>query len=94
MKKLIKRHYQAIVNRGLITQKTDLIDFIKKIIEEYHESLESIPYPPKLNDKAIQEFIDLIMVITNMFQFFDIDIKKEILKNIEVQEKRANEKLK
>ena len=32
-----KRHYEAIVKRGLITEKTTKYDFLKKIREEFFE---------------------------------------------------------
>jgi hypothetical protein len=86
---LTYRHYNACIKRGVITPDTDIGDFVKKLIEEYHEFLESIPYPPILDCKAKQELIDLIMVALNMLKFFDIDIKEELLKNVLTQEKRA-----
>jgi phosphoribosyl-ATP pyrophosphohydrolase len=85
MKNLLKRHYQAIVNRGLITSKTQTSDFVKKIKEEFDEMQDAY------NDEDfIQESIDCMCVITNMLQHLGVDIEKELIKNIEIQEKRAN----
>lgn len=101
MKNLFKRHYNAIVNRGLITPETELIDFQIKITEE-HGELKSIMAIDrnkqfknneiyKLTDSSIQESIDLIMVNINMLYHYGVDIEKELLRNVELQEKRANE---
>ena len=84
MKKLFKRHYQAIILRGLITDNTNINDFLRKIEEEFIELCIE-----QENDKFIQEAIDLIMVCVNMLQYKGVNIESELLKNILVQEKRA-----
>ena len=89
MKKLIKRHYQAIVSRLLITKKTTIQDFLNKLDEEVAE-LKSAKTKKEFN----QEAIDCMCVIINMLQHFNVKIKKELIKNIEIQEKRANETIK
>ena len=96
MKKLFKRHYQSIVNRGLITEnKTTIVDFKNKIREEFYELSDSITIDMYLNevftDNSKQESIDLVMTVLNMLEYMGVDIEKELIKNIELQEKRANE---
>ncbi len=90
MKELLIRHYQAIVSRGLITDKTDFVDFSVKINEEKGElSTELLILQKNKPSNWKQEAIDLICVVTNMLQHNNVDIELELIKNIEVQEKRA-----
>ena len=92
MEKLLIRHYNACIKRGVITPKTSFIDFVKKIEEEDKELLIEINKETpnyKLTESVIRETIDSIMVRLNMLRFYYIDIEKELLKNILVQEKRA-----
>jgi len=92
MKELLKRHYEAIVSRGLISPDTTLKDFIFKIMEEDDELLvEYMHSTNMLTSNAIQEAIDLIMVTANMLQHYGVDIEKELLISIEKQEKRAKD---
>ncbi len=97
MKKLIIRHYNACINRGVIGVYTSLFDFKEKIKEEYTELNDSLEndlktdYKPKLSDETIQESIDVVMSNLNMLMYNGVDIEKEILKNTLIQEKRANE---
>lgn len=88
MKELFKRHYQAIVKRGLIHDKVNIHDFFLKVTEEMQELSNAI-YE---NDNIEQEAIDLMMTTVNLCTWLGIDIEKELLKNTEIQEKRANEK--
>jgi len=93
MEKLIKRHYQAIKDRGLITKETKFIDFSNKINEEKGElSTELLKLLKGKPNNYKQESIDLVMVVLNMLQYNGVDIKAELLKNIEVQEKRVKNK--
>ena len=87
MKKLFKRHYQAIVKRGLITDETDIGDFIDKMYEELQEIDEA-----RRCEDIVNEIIDLMCVCTNTLIKQRVDIEKELLKNVLIQEKRANEK--
>lgn len=103
MKNLFKRHYNAIVNRGLITPETKIIDFLNKIREEFneldfeiiHSDINNLDvnnlYHLCYDENVVNESIDLIMTIINMLQYFNVDIEEELLKNVELQEKRANE---
>ena len=95
MKELFKQHYQAIVNRGLINEHTSLFDFKCKIYEEYGELNDSLAQDHftnssvVLSNESIQESIDLVMTVFNMLQHNGVDIEKELIKNIETQEKRV-----
>ena len=92
MKNLLHNHYALIKKRGLITDKTTLGEFMKKMSEEYHEAYESwaddcfwaiVP-----SDSFIYECTDLVMVVMNMFQHYGIDFEDELKKNIKKQESR------
>lgn len=85
MKHLFKRHFQAIVNRGLITSETTLDDFYDKLNEEVNELQLA-----NTNEEVHQEAIDVVMVCINMLQYLGVNFEKELIKNIETQEKRAN----
>jgi phosphoribosyl-ATP pyrophosphohydrolase len=93
MKRLFEQHYEAIVKRGLITDKTTAYDFLDKIHEEYTEFVieleESINFKPN-NYK--QEAIDLICSTMNMLIHFGVDIEQELIKNIKKQKERARNK--
>lgn len=91
--KQFKDHYEAIRARGLISYDTNIHDFMDKLNEEYYEvrseyaqmNLEENTIP---TSEMIQESIDLVMVVVNMFQHYGIDFKKELNKNISIQENR------
>ena len=97
MKILITEHYEAIKARGLIHTGTNIHDFISKLEEEYYEfrseyaqmNLEEITTPSK---EMIQESVDLVMVILDMFQHYDIDFKAELSENIKLQQGRTNKR--
>lgn len=103
MKDLFKRHYKSIVKRGLITPKTKIIDFLNKIREEFgelefeiiHSDANNLEcnnlYDITFDGNVVQESIDLVMTVVNMLQHFNVDIESELLKNVELQEKRVNE---
>lgn len=92
--KLIKRSYQSIVNRGLITDLTNIEDFSLKIQEEFEELkfeyleiiLKDKPIP---NENFIEESVDLVNVILNMLHHYGIDFEKEFVKCIEKNERRS-----
>jgi acyl carrier protein len=93
MKPLLTEHYEAIKARGLIHPGTSIHDFISKLEEEYYEfrseyaqmNLEDITTPSK---EMIQESVDLVMVIMDMFQHYGIDFKEELSENIKRQQSR------
>lgn len=84
-----KRHYEAIVKRGLITDKTTKYDFLKKIREEFFEFNKEMYKDAfetgNLRHDTIQEGMDLIYSIENFFTHFDVDIDKEREINIQHQ---------
>ncbi len=80
----IKRSYQSIVNRGLITAETTFKDWLDKIKEEVQElELEEGKHP-----RIIEELADIIIVATNMAFHYKIDINKSVADKIEVNEQR------
>lgn len=85
MKDLFKRHYNAIVKRGLITPETTKQDFWNKAEEELLELQVEIFQ----EDNWKQESIDLICATMNMLIHNGVDIEYELCKNIEKQEERA-----
>lgn len=93
MKKLFERHYQAIVKCGLIDDDTTILDFAEKIAEEQLELQKELFKSFFVGSNNLeQEAIDLVCSTINMLVHFGYDIEQELLKNIETQEKRANEK--
>lgn len=91
MKRLLKKHYNLIVKRGLIKDSTTLRDFDRKITEEYHEVYEaftSLIGSDKPDQRCLHECTDLVMTVLNMFQFYGIDFEDELRKNIRIQEGR------
>ena len=90
MEKLFKTHYQATVNRGLITDRTCITEFIEKINEEFNELKELHDNFEANTIEFDAEAMDLICATMNMLIHYGVDIEKELLKNIETQEKRAN----
>lgn len=94
MKDLFIRHYNTIVKRGLIDDEITLMYFVEKSEEEILEySIEcSHEYYNNNGKNWKQEAIDLICSAMNALIHFGVDIEKELIKNIETQEKRANEK--
>ena len=83
MNKLIKRSYESIKARNLITDKTTLDDFNNKIIEEFNET--QIEFESNNLEKYIHEGFDLVNVFFNFCYHNGIDINKKfeeiIIKN-------------
>ena len=83
MDKLIKRSYDSIVSRGLITDDTTLKDFNNKLIEEFNEA--QFEYDTQDLDKYFHELFDVVGVIFNMCYHNEIDIRSKfeeiIIKN-------------
>ena len=80
----LDKQYQAIVNRGAITNETDEFDFVNKLYEECQEVFDS-----SFLTKS-QEYIDVFCVVYNRFKHLGIDIKKELNQNIKHQQTRKN----
>jgi NTP pyrophosphatase (non-canonical NTP hydrolase) len=83
MRSLIKRNYKSIVQRGLINHATTLEDFINKLKEEVNE-FEHHNSPDNFNE----ELSDVILVCLNIAEHYQIDIEKEMIKKIKINEKR------
>ena len=93
MKHLILQHYTAIKNRGLITPITTFDQFMEKLHEEYMEVnnayADCVANNQCPSDELIYELTDLVMVVANCFQHYNIDLAKQIAKNCKVQEDRV-----
>lgn len=85
MEKLFYRHYAAIMQRGLINDKTQTSEFITKMQEELSEICNSTDF--EIN----HEVMDLICVCTNFLINNYCDIKKELKKNLKKQQLRAKQ---
>jgi len=90
-----KRHYEAIIKRGLINENTTLYDFLKKFREEFFELnkelyIDAFEPEQKLRHVTVQEAIDVIKTLENMLIHFGVDIQEATEINIKTQEKRIN----
>lgn len=83
MIELIRRNYKSIVQRGLINHSTTLEDFVDKLKEEVNE-FEHHNSPENLNE----ELADVILVCLNIAEHYQIDIEKELINKIEINENR------
>ena len=88
MEKLIKRSYNSIVKRNMITNKTTLEDFNNKLIEEFDEMQEE--YESNNLERYIHEGFDLINVFLNFCIHNNIDIKSKFEEIVIKNENRAN----
>lgn len=96
MKNLLHNHYLLTQKRGLITPETTFDQFVAKIDEEYLELCNeysdiardgfSVP-----SQSFINECTDLVMVVMNMFQHYDVDFEDQLKANIKVQESRVKQ---
>ena len=85
-------HYKLIQKRGLITPETTFSQFMDKLNEEWMEVCNAyadcIRDGKCPSDDLIYEMTDLLLVITNCFQHYGIDLSEQIAKNCKVQEGR------
>jgi len=88
MKDLIKRHYDAIRKRELITDGTSLGEFRVKLREEIEELWSSDMYDDTIDGDMAQEAMDVVGVIFNMLIHSGYDIEAEFKYNVEYQEAR------
>lgn len=85
MNQLILKHYQSICSRGLINDKTTMIDFINKQAEEDLEA--NLAYQALgISPEWVQEEIDAIMVRINKLTHYNVDFVEELKKNLIHQE--------
>jgi len=83
MKYLIKRNYQSIVKRGFIDENTRFEDFMVKLYEEVNELHHNIS-----DENLREELADVILVALNMAEHYNIDIEKELINKIKINENR------
>jgi predicted house-cleaning noncanonical NTP pyrophosphatase (MazG superfamily) len=79
MKKIIEENYKVTVKRGLITEKTQIVDFLNKIDEEVKEFRDSLEF---------HELADIILVCLNIAKHYNVDIEKQLINNINKNKKR------
>ena len=95
MKKLFERNYKAVVNRGLITEKTANIDFFLKLIEEMQEieyeiiNIEGCKEAIILSNHLKEEIADCLIVCSNWLIHRGVDLGKILTKIAEKNEKRV-----
>ena len=90
MNKLLKQHYDSIVDRGLITNKTRVNDFLNKHHEETIEMLnEKALFDVNQPNNFKHETIDTIATLCNMLIHLGYDVEKLFKENINHQIKRA-----
>ena len=95
MKKLFERNYKAVVNRGLINEKTENIDFYVKLIEEIQEiedeifKIEGCKQAIILSNHLKEEIADCLIVCSNWLIHRGVDLEKILSKIAEKNEKRA-----
>ena len=85
MKELIKRSYQAIRKRGLITDDTLIWEFIAKMKEELKEIEDATDQESK-----ISESVDLANVCICFIEHMGYDFIEEFRKCVEFQETRKD----
>lgn len=97
MKELIIRSYEAIKKRGLITDKTTIDDFLKKIREELyeaeHENFLINNWSAADLNKYVEELTDLATVAIMQIQHLGYDFITEFEKVVLKNEQRAENKL-
>ena len=86
---LLHRNYEATVNRGQITNKTTLKDFIAKLIDEISELEESINESENTFDSL--ELVDCFLVCASAL--IDLKILDHIERKVEINEKRAKDSI-
>lgn len=84
MNNIIKRNYDAVVERGLINDRTTDRQFLLKLEEEFIEV-----WTEDYMDERAYELIDVIIVCTNWLYHRGYDIEKLLIKCAEKNEKRA-----
>ena len=83
---IIKENYETTVGRGLISHKTTIEDFICKIYEESDEFKEAVCFGDA--DQINHELADIILTCLNIANHFNIDIEKQLIKNIKKNKER------
>ena len=81
MKEKIKRNYDSIKKRGLITSKTNHVDFMHKLNEEVNEVKDEICKPIDI-EKLCKELSDVILVCLNWMHHYGENPEKHIKETI------------
>lgn len=79
MNQIIEENYKVTVNRGLITEKTQIVDFLNKIDEEVKEFKDTLEF---------HELADIILVCLNIAKHYNVDIEKQLINNINKNKNR------
>lgn len=89
LKELQERNYAATVRRGLISEKTQITEFLKKIEEEFNE-LDFSVYLWEGESFDEKELADIILVCLAMAKHYDIDIIKVLEEKVIINENRKD----
>jgi phosphoribosyl-ATP pyrophosphohydrolase len=87
MKDLIKRNYDAVVARKLISEATTDKQFYDKLSEEYDEVY--MPYRKQDREELSKELTDVMVVCANWLHHMGFDISKLLENNAIKNEERA-----
>ena len=88
MKKLFERNYKAVVNRGLINNRTRDLEFLFKLGEEFDETNEEVRYGDSIK-KLNNEIADCLIVCSNWLIHRGVDLENILTKIAEKNEKRV-----
>lgn len=86
MEKIIELNYKSIVDRGLITPKTTIDDFLNKIDEEVAEFKHEVNNGS--DERLNEELADIILTCLNFARHYKIDIEEELKNKIRINLKR------
>jgi NTP pyrophosphatase (non-canonical NTP hydrolase) len=89
MNYLIKKNYESIVARGLISPSTSISDFVMKMEEELQEFIDATKFESESNQR--EELADIVLVCFNIAENFGWDIESELFRKVEINEQRAKE---
>ena len=90
MKPLLKNHYIIMKQRGLIHAETTIDQFIENLNVQYSEVLNC--YADDINshrtpsDDLVQEITELMLIITDLAQHYNLDLTEQIGKSNRRQE--------
>lgn len=85
---IIERNYKSIQKRGLITSKTNHVDFHDKLVEEVKEVKQELCKNPISIEKLSFEIADVILTALNYAKHYNIDIEKVMIEKIKINENR------
>lgn len=83
---IYQRNYDAVVKRGLISDKTTDFQFLNKLIEETKEVEDSIYDSP---EKTNEEIADVVVVGINWLIHRGCNVEEMLIQIAEKNEKRA-----